>query len=244
MALPYLSDIVVDDSFPLSGLTTAALAFHALSGRLAWLEFDAGFVSEDGTEILDRGTGGSYAVTGTLGEDTHTSGGGTVRGGALFSGSQTINLGSILPTSADYSLFAVYKQSAETTQGIHTITGASGATYHGFYLTPTTGRLNLSHAAGLVQQGPTNHTPGSVYRVGLLWAQSPKVLEFQFGGSTETSNSETLNNTDPTLIVGNLPGLAGSRRFMGSLFHLSLFSRRLTGDDLAAVNTYLAEQYV
>jgi hypothetical protein len=244
MALPYLSDVVVDDSFPLSGLTNAALAFHALAGRLAWVEFDSGFISADGSEILDRGTGEAYAVTGDLGEDTHTSSGGTVRRGAVFSGSQTVDLGSIFPVSGDYSLFAVYKQSADTVQSVHSILGSSGASYHSLHITKTSGRLNVSHAASGIQTNTVDHAPGSTYRVGVTWLQSTKALDIFFGGAVETSTTETISNTDPTAIIGHIPGLGGTRRFMGSLFHVSLFNRQLTGADLAAVNTYLAEQYV
>jgi len=244
MALPYLSDIVVDDSFPLSGLTTAALAFHALSGRLAWVEFDSGFISADGTEILDRGTGEAYAITGTLGEDSNTSGGGTVRGGATFDGTQIVNLGSIFPTSADYSIFAIYKQSTDVTQSVHCILGSSGSSYHTLHLNQTSGRLNVNHAATSLQANTVNHTPGSVYRVGVTWLQSTKALGIYFGGTAETTTTETLSNTDATAIIGDVPGLAGPRGFYGSLFHVSLFNRQLTGADLAAVNAYLAEQYV
>jgi hypothetical protein len=244
MALPYLSDVVMDGSFPLSGLTTAALAFNALSGRLAWVEFDAGFISEHGSQIVDRGTGEAYAITGTLGADTNTSGGGTVRGGATFDGTQIVNLGSIFPTSADYSLFAIYKQSSDVTQAVHGILGSSGASYHSFHLSQTSGRLNVSHAATGIQNNTVDHTPGTIYRAGVTWLQSTKALAVYFGGSAETSTTETVSNTDATAIIGDIPGLAGSRGFYGTLFHVSLFNRQLTEADLAAVNTYLAEQYV
>lgn len=231
-------------SAPIYQPSAATLAFAALDGRLAWLEGDEGALISNG-KWYDRMTGIGFTVSGTLtgGADTNTTGSGVVRGGAVFSG-QTVDLGAIFPTNADYSIFAVYRQSADTSQTVHGILGGSAASWHSFHLSPTSGILNLSHATVPQYTGLVNHAPGSVYRAGAVWVESPKSRSVYFNGSPDTGTRPAADsNTDSSAIVGNIPGLGGARRFMGTLFHLSLWSRALTGADLTAVNAYLAEQY-
>jgi hypothetical protein len=65
-----------------------------------------------------------------------------------------------------------------------------------------------------------------------------------FNGAAETGAATATNsNIDSSTIVGNIPGLGGPRKFFGTLFHLTLWNRALSGADLMAVNAYLAEQY-
>jgi len=229
-------------SAPIYIPSAATLAFAALTGRLAWLEGDAGALISNG-KWYDRATGVGYPVTGTLagGADTYTTGGIT-RGAAVFAG-QSVDLGSIMPVGADYSIFAVYKQSNEVTQAVHSLLGSSGASWHAFHLNQTSGRLNMSQAAANQYAGAVDHTPGSVYRAGLVYTETPRTRTIYFNGTQEATGSVSASNADPTAIVGNIPGLGTGRKFFGSLYHISLWSRAPSGSDLTAINAYLAEQY-
>lgn len=222
--------------------SAATLAFAALTGRLAWLEGDAGNLIAN-SNWYDRMTGAAFPVTGTLagGGDTRTSGSGVLRGAASFTGTQSVNLGSIFPTAGDWSVFAVYKQ---TSAANGTILGSAGASWHSLFAT-TAGNINNFDATALTMAGSTAHAINNVYRVGFMrGATSPRSYKLQVGGTDEQSGTGGAANTDPTAIVGSNPGAGGSPLpFVGSLFHLSFWNKIPSAGELATINAYLAEQY-
>jgi hypothetical protein len=241
MPLPFLPNVQAPTTYPLSGLTDATLAFSRIANRLAWMEFDAGFI-ENG-EIVDRGSYEKFAVSGSLtgGANAVTSGDGYERGGAVFDGTQSINLGSIMPTSEDFTIFAVYKQAANA-QSANGIVGGSGASFYGLSLTPSNGRIALFAAGGAIYSGTVDHTLGTLMRLG-VFRTSGGAFTIQVNGANEATGTSALVNADPTFFIGDIPGLSGLRNFVGTLYHLSLFEGSLTGDDKTAANAYIEEQY-
>jgi hypothetical protein len=232
---------------PVWAASAATKAFAAQSGLIACIEGDGadaygpGFIANG--KWYDRLTGIGYTITGTLvgGAETRTSGSGVTRGAIVMDGTQTVDLGAVMPISSDtdpnYSIFAVYKQATSAIG----ILGSNLSGYHAFNLN-STGRINASINGASLYTSTVDHALGSVYRAGFIRV-SGGAFTTQFNGSNEQTGTSASLNADSSAIVGDVPGLAGDRNFRGSIYHLSLWRGAKSGADLAAINAYLLEQY-
>ncbi len=236
MALPYLPDVTVGEDFPASGLTDATLAFAALAGRLAWVEFDAGFINDN--SIIDRGNGSIYPITGPLVGGSAPADSAT-RSGATFAGFTSINCGDIMPLAADFTVVVVYKQSASAIG----LLGSTGASWWALAGNVGPGKIYFSTGGG--QRFITTNilTVGQQHSFIGSWDHGVGMVGFVDGVQDVGVLNPHSANAAPNFTIGDIPGLAGDRGWYGSILHVSLFDRRIVGADRDVIQAYLDEQF-
>lgn len=224
-------------AFPVYQPTADELALVTDPAFVAWLEFDDGLVR--GGNAYDRRTVTGYAITGSL------SGGGTTptsRGAAVFTGTQSIDLGNIFPVNSSYSIFAAYSQGASGAIGL---VGSSNSSYRSFHVDASTGALRVSHNGTAVFTGTTTHTKGVWGQAAAIYTEPSKGIEVYYNGVADSGTITTpaAHMTDASCTIGNIPGLAGDRKFRGSMGAVLIFSTAKTGSDRAFIEDYLRTTY-
>jgi hypothetical protein len=149
----------------------------------------------------------------------------------MFNGEQYLSRTTGMPTSADYSLAAVFSY-FDSTQGNHIISTTSG-TGHSLYMA-SGNYLKLYHNGAFVTSANA-YAANRLYAAASTYTQTtPAKTGIVYNYNTQGATATTANsNTDPSITLGYYSG--GADNLYGSVSEAMIFNRSLSTVDRTAI---------